>query len=155
MNTDTPRTDEIVERYPKPADELMFLARQLERELSEANKSYKTTKDWAHRIEQHLNTLLDRCADHADGAPDATDLAKFCNEMIGLSNSVALGDVMTLRKERDSLRAEVEALRKDKERINWVETGPTGKKLKLIESAYYGRGAGFRNSIDAAMKGAA
>lgn len=79
----------------------------VKRERDEAKKSYQTVKDWAHRIEANLNTILDRCCDNADGAPDATDLGKFANELVGLNNSLMLGDVQSLRAERDQLRNEV------------------------------------------------
>lgn len=126
-------------------------ARTLEQQRDEASKSYQTVKDWAHRIENHLNTLLDRCSDYADGTQDATDLAKFCNEMIGLSNSIALGDIMTLRLQRDQLRAEVEAL---KCALNVVSTN-----FRQHMGTQHGHATDCDCSdcyeIDAAMKGAA
>ena len=86
-------------------------ARTLEIELTKANrekdeavKSYQTVKDWAFRLDANLNTILDRCCDLADGTSDATDVEKFANELVGLNNSLMLGDVMSLRAERDYLR---------------------------------------------------
>lgn len=86
--------------------------KQLENKLSETEKGYTAIKDWAHKVEAHLETLLDHCCDHADGAPDATPLAKFCNEMIGISNSVMLKDIQTLRAERDKFKSESEIVRR-------------------------------------------
>lgn len=76
-----------------------------------AVKAYEATKAWSHLLNDKLVTLLDRCNDYADGAPDSTPLAKFCNEMIGLCNAIDLKEVQTLRKERDQLLATVEGLR--------------------------------------------
>jgi hypothetical protein len=97
-----------------------------------------------------LNTLLDRCSDYADGTQDATDLAKFCNEMIGLSNSIALGDIMTLRLQRDALKAEVEQFRKDKERLDWLEANSLIKVQGSVPSTYEDDKT-LRQFIDAAM----
>ena len=81
----------------------------LESKLAETDKAYSTVKDWAHLVSSQLETLLDRCCDHADGSPDASPLDKFCNEMIGLSNAISFKEVQTLRFERDALRRQIAA----------------------------------------------
>lgn len=101
----------------------------LESELAETDKAYSTVKHWAHLVQSQIETLLDRCSDHADGSPDATPLAKFCNEMIGISNSIMLKEVQTLRAERDSLRKQIDAQqgqgrRSDTEIIDALESLP-------------------------------
>lgn len=67
-------------------------------------KAYSTVKDWAHRLEGKLETIIARCDEHADGTSDATDLEKFANEIIGLSNDISLGTVRTLRAQLDEAR---------------------------------------------------
>lgn len=112
--SETPRTDSAATDrigFYTCATVTADFARALERELNEAMKAYETVKNWAHRIDGNLNTILDRCSDEADGTSDATDLAKFANELVGLNNSLMLGDVQTLRQQRDQLRAEVERLK--------------------------------------------
>jgi len=120
MNAETPRTDamEIHERDVigrRAIGGKAFIhsdfARQLEREqaplharIVELEKSYALVKEQMHTYAANLETLLDQCCDHADGTSDATPLAKFCNEMIGVSNSIMLKDLQTLRSERDQLR---------------------------------------------------
>lgn len=89
------------------------IAQALEQQRNEAQKAYQTVKDWAHRLETQLTTLIDDCDSHADGSPDATALEKFCNEMIGKSNGIMLGEVRTLHQERDQLAAKVKKLEKD------------------------------------------
>ncbi len=130
MISNTPETDanllDIGHPLIKPNTVSADFARKLERERNnqkeivvqmqaerdEARKSYQTVKDWAHRIEANLNTILDRCCDVADGTCDATAMEKFANELIGLNNSLMLGDSMSLRAERDQLRKVCDALAK-------------------------------------------
>lgn len=71
----------------------------LQLRAEQAEKDYQTVKDWAHRVETKLETIVGLCDNHADGAPDATDLGKFCNDMIGLSNEIDLGSVRTLKQQ--------------------------------------------------------
>lgn len=54
------------------------------------------------------------------------------------------------------LRAENESLRKDAERIDWLEknmTGASNSERYLPFRVYWGDGRGIRKAIDAAMKG--
>lgn len=92
---------------------------KLREEKDNADKAYETTKAWSHLLNDKLVTLLLKCDDCADGAPDATPLAKFCNEMIGLCNAIDIKEVQTLRQERDQLKLRVEEL--EKERDSWKE----------------------------------
>lgn len=106
---------------------------RLKESAANSDKAYKTVKEWAHRLEAQLEHLLDQCCDHADGAPDATDLAKFCNEMIGVSNGIMLKDIQTIRAQRDTLLAREKELReiakefsrclvlKDENKIGYVD----------------------------------
>lgn len=71
----------------------------LRAKVAELEKVYQTVKDWGHRLEQRLETIIARCDDYADGTPDATPLEKFANELIGLSNDISLGNVLTLKAE--------------------------------------------------------
>lgn len=66
-----------------------------------------------------LQTLLDKFDDHAGGSPHATDLDKFCNEMIGTYNEVvSLGPIRTLKQQNKELTCQIEML---KEALKIVE----------------------------------
>ena len=71
----------------------------LESRLAEVQKSYQTVKDWAHRVESKLVAILDECEGRADGAPDASPLDKFCNEMVGLANELSFQGKLPLQRE--------------------------------------------------------
>lgn len=85
----------------------------LRRENEIVGKAYEDVKEWAHRIDALWQTLIARCDDCSDGAPDASELGKFCNEMIGLSNDIQLGEARTTRQEHDTLTRRVAELEKD------------------------------------------
>lgn len=123
-------------------------------QLQEATKAYETVKAWAHCVSSHLETIMARCDDHADGTSDATDLEKFCNEMIGLSNSISLSDVRTLR-------AQLEEARGDRERLDWLSAASMAGALIIatdVTQCYLSQASvptyapTLRQAIDAAMQ---
>lgn len=101
----------------------------LKREKAEAVKAYETVKEWAHRLEGEIIAIIEKCDEHADGAPDATELGKFANELIGIYNSVAIGTVRNVVKDRDSLRLQVRVLREA------LEEFASGKNWKVLRGA--------------------
>lgn len=72
---------------------LLAYGEKLRGENETVTKAYQTVKDWAHRVQNQMTSILERCDDSADGAPDASPLGKFANELIGLSNDIMLSDV--------------------------------------------------------------
>lgn len=121
----TPRTLAIDQKLSAEYPRITFATLQatvaeiskLERELVEKEKAYQTVKDWAHRLEDKLTTLIDKFDEHADGTVDATPLEKFCNEMIGLSNEISLGEVWGIKKQLKELLSERDQLKGENERL--------------------------------------
>lgn len=98
---------------------LLTYGEKLRGELELETTVYQTTKDWTHRVQNQMTTILERCDDSADGAPDASPLGKFANELIGLSNEIMLGEVRgvvqrvkDLQSTNESLRKEIDQLKK-------------------------------------------
>jgi hypothetical protein len=60
-----------------------------------------------------LQTLLEKFDERADGTSDATPLEKFCNEMIGLYNSISLKETRTLIQDRDQWKQSAGELAKE------------------------------------------
>ena len=67
-------------------------------------------KEQFHRVSQNLETILHRCCELADGTSDATPLEKFANELVGLNNSLMLGDILSMRQELAKLREDYKKL---------------------------------------------
>lgn len=98
--TDLPRVanEDFIAHSRADIPWLLDRVAELEAKLKETEKSYQTVKDWAHRLESKLETIVNEFDRHADGAPDATPLGHFCNAMIGLCTEISLGEVSTLRE---------------------------------------------------------
>jgi len=105
----TPRTSALRFEMQKEGCSALECARRLSIHADELEVSYQTVKDWAHRLESKLETIIDICDQHADGTVDATPLEKFANEIIGLSNDIDLSRVRTLQGEIAMLRQANEA----------------------------------------------
>ncbi len=99
---------------------------ELQAENRETRESFETVQKWGHSLHDVLVTLLERFDDYSDGAPDATALGKFCNEMVGLYNSIQL-------KEMRTLKAEVMELRKWKHRMEWLHANAGAKDSEGYE----------------------
>ena len=73
--SDTPRTDEVLEGYDAARSIMLEkLAKELERELNAAKAELAELKKVIRKIYYETETC-------ADGAPDATDHDKLCNEV--------------------------------------------------------------------------
>jgi len=109
----TPRTDalwaDFWRTFPNERNKASFAERAwFSNKHSELETESATLKSQLRSHIDLLQTLLVEFDGRADGAPDATDIGKFCNEMVGLYNGILLKETQTLRAERDALRKEVE-----------------------------------------------
>lgn len=81
------------------------------RKIEIQKAAYESVKDSMHRFQALLIHCQEEFDTHADGAPDATPLAKFCNRMIGELNDKMLHD----------FTKELSELRRDKEVVDYLE----------------------------------
>lgn len=80
--------------------------------VKELEKAFDSNKACLRRHFDLLQTLLEQFDHYADGAPDATDLGKFCNEMIGLYNEISMSDARTLAGQNKMMRKVLESIPK-------------------------------------------
>lgn len=93
------------------AEKIQLLLNQRDAELEALQKENEIIRQQLRSHIDLLQTLLEQFDSKADGTPDATPLDIFCNEMVGLYNSVMLKETRTLVQERDSLRKQNTELR--------------------------------------------
>ena len=131
--SDTPETDELWHKRPEQF-EVYKLARKLERERDEARKERDDLKTRLALMDDFKSEILQAYATAIGCARHESPVRKA--ELIV--------------KERDELRAEVERLKADKARLDWLE-------FLDCDSPFWGvlpDAANPRKAIDVAMKGA-
>lgn len=186
--SDTPRTDAAYADAPRAdyggMSQMTSIARTLERELNAANKKLDRIElwkeeHWEEKKQQWLNSVTLVCADfsNVDSYIKQQDeelnqlrttnaaLEKQVEELKVFIHEVGRGEHDSLlRRERDSLRAQLAECEKDKERLDWAEVRHlkiyrfmTGAKLKVwkddddTKEEYFVDTSNIRTAIDSAI----